>query len=186
MEKKILAFAAAALMLVSAAGCGGDDSKKDSNASGGNSSAQQDEKESEQKEDSSDKSESGGGKMEGSGDLGDYHVDIKDAILVDDYEGNPAIVVTYAWTNNSDDTTSAMVALHGKAFQDGVQLDNAMVVGQEGYESGTSMTEIRPGTTIDVQAAFELRNTESVVEFEISELISFSDDVVTMDFDLMP
>jgi len=120
---------------------------------------------------------------EGSGDLGDYHVEIKNASIVKDYEDKPAILVTYAWTNNSEDTTSAMVALIGKAFQDGIELDTAILTNVDGYEAGTSMKEIRPGATLDVQAAYVLTSETSVVEFELSELISLSDDVVSMNFD---
>lgn len=123
----------------------------------------------------------GGAKMEGSGDLGDYHVEIKGASIVKDYEDNPAIVVTYAWTNNSEDTTSASTAMYAKAFQDGVQLDSAWVDSDE-YDGGADMKEVRPGTTIDVQDAFELTSETSTVEFEISEFFG-SDDIVTTNFE---
>lgn len=128
-------------------------------------------------------SSSGTGAMIGSGDLGDYHVEIKGAQLAEDYEGNPAIIVTYSWTNNSDDTTSAMVSTSEKAFQDGVQLDTAIIMDSDVYDSGNSMKDVRPGTTLDIQCAFLLTSETSVVEFEIAEWISFSDDMVTMDFD---
>lgn len=121
--------------------------------------------------------------LTGAGALGDYYVEIKSAALTKDYEGKPVIAITYAWTNNSDKTTSAMVAMSGKAFQDGVSLETAIVMSDDVYDPGTSMTEVRPGTTIDVQSAFVLSSETSVVEFELSELISFSDDVVRMDFD---
>ncbi len=123
------------------------------------------------------------GTMIGSGDLGDYHVEIKNAFLAKDYEGKPVIVITYSWTNNSDDTTSAMAAVSGKAFQDGVQMDIAMLFNVDGYESGSSMKEVRPGTTIDVQSAYVMTSETSTVEFEISEFLSFSDNMVTMNFD---
>lgn len=118
-----------------------------------------------------------------SGDLGDYHVEIKGASLAKDYEGKSAIIVTYAWTNNSENTTSAMVSVGTKAFQDGVQLESAIIIGDNSYDSGASMKEVRPGTTIDVQCAYVLTNERSTVEFELTEWISFSDDMVTMDFD---
>lgn len=126
---------------------------------------------------------SGSGEQAGSGDLGDYHVEIKGAELAEDYEGNPVIVITYAWTNNSEDTTSAMVAVAEKAFQDGVQLETAIVMDDEVYDSGANMKEVRPGTTLDIQCAYLLTSETSTVEFELTEWISFSDDVVTMDFE---
>jgi len=60
--------------------------------------------------------------LESAGSLGDYAVDIKDATLTKDYKGNPAIVITYSYTNNGDDAKSAMVALRNVAYQNGVQL----------------------------------------------------------------
>lgn len=119
-----------------------------------------------------------------SGDLGAYHVEIKDAVLAKDYEDHPAIVITYAWTNNSDDTTSAMVAAAEKAFQDGIQLDSAVIVNSDVYDSGANSKNVRPGATIDVQCAYLLTSETSMVEFEIQEFFSFSGEKVTKNFDL--
>lgn len=111
--------------------------------------------------------------MIGSGDLGDFYVEIKSADLSTDYEENPAIIITYSWTNNSDETTSAMVSISEKAFQDGVELDTALIM-SDNYDSSASMKDVRPGSTIDVQCAFALSSQTSEVEFELSELFSFS------------
>lgn len=120
----------------------------------------------------------------GAGTLGDYYVEIKSALLSNDYAGNPVIIITYEWTNNSDSTTSAAVALMEKAFQNGVQIDRATAYSDiPGYESGTSMRDLRPGATTEVQCVFGLPDEAAVVEFEISEFISFSTDTVTMVFD---
>jgi len=117
--------------------------------------------------------------------LGDYEVEIKFAVLTEDYEGNPAIAITYSWTNNSEDTTSAMVAVSCSAFQDGVGLETAIIMDDSVYDSDSFMTEVRPGTTIDVQAAFVLSNTTSVVEVEIGEWLTFDSDppIAYMEFD---
>lgn len=109
-------------------------------------------------------------------DLGDYHVEIKGATLTTDYEGNLVIVITYSWTNNSDDTTSALTSVNCSAFQDGVGLESAFVLSDDVYDSGLGMTEVRPGTTIDVQSAFVLTSETSIVEVEISEWITFDND----------
>lgn len=127
--------------------------------------------------------ESENGKSIGTGNVGDHHIEIKGASLAEDYEGKPAIIITYAWTNNSEDTTNAMTALMEKAFQDGVQLENAIIGDSETYEVDTTMKDIRPETTIDIQKAYVLGNVTSKVEFEVSEFLGFSDAVVTMDFD---
>lgn len=111
--------------------------------------------------------------MIGSGDLGSFYVEITSADLTTDYEGNPAIIITYSWTNNSDETTSAMVSISEKAFQDGVELDTAFIMSDD-YDSSASMKDVRPGSTIDVQCAYTLSNQASEIEFELSELFSFS------------
>ena len=46
-----------------------------------------------------------------------YGVTIDDCRVTEDYQGNPAAVVTYTFTNNSDEATSPAVAVHAKAFQ---------------------------------------------------------------------
>ena len=183
MKKRILALLLGATVVLSLAACGasGDGG---AGKEPGSSSEISEQVPSEQVPEPSSIENSGDDiQSAGSGDLGDYHVEIKGASLAKDYEGNPAIVVTYAWTNNSDDTTSAMVSVGTKAFQDGVQLESAMIIGDDSYDSGTSMKDVRPGTTIDVQCAYVLTSETSTVEFELTEWISFSDDMVSMNFD---
>lgn len=117
-----------------------------------------------------------------SGDLGDYHVEVKDAALAADYAGNPAIVITYSWTNNSSDTISAMAAILEKAFQNGVQLDEAIIGDDSVYDMAAQTRDIRPGTTIDVECAYLLTSDTAAVEFELSEFVSLSRDIVLMNF----
>lgn len=117
----------------------------------------------------------------GSGTLGDYYVEIKGAELKEDYNGESVIVITYAWTNNSEDTTSAMVSTSEKAFQDGIELDTAFAVKDVDFSNNSK--DVRPGSTIDIKKAFVLSSDSSAVEFEVTEWISFSNDMVSMNFD---
>lgn len=121
--------------------------------------------------------------LSSSGDLGYYHVEVKDAALVTDYAGNPAIVITYSWTNNSSETINAMAAMLEKAFQSGVQLDEAIIGDESVYDAAAQLREIRPGTTVDVQCAYQLTSDTAPVEFELSEFVSLSREVVLMNFD---
>lgn len=180
--KRIWSILAALALALSLSACGSDSGSDSKPASAPPSAASQgtDTSKAEPSEPPAPEPEP---ELEGRGSLGDYEVEIKGAALTKDYEGKPVIVVTYAWTNNSDKTTSAMVAVSEKAFQDGVSLETAIVLSDDAYKSGTSMTEVRPGTTIDVQCAFLLSSETSTVEFELSELLSFSSDVVSMAFD---
>lgn len=117
------------------------------------------------------------------GTLGDYDVEILEAHLAQDYEGKPVIVTAYRWTNNSDQTTSAMVALSEQAFQDGVELERAIVGNDDAYDPAAQMKDIRPGASLEVQCAFVLSSETAEVEFEVSNWLSFSNDVVSRTFD---
>lgn len=118
---------------------------------------------------------------ESSSTLASYSVEIKGAKLCEDYEGNPAIMITYSWTNGSEETTSPLGSMMPQAFQDGVELEVAIV----DFEYNDGFSDVRPGTTIEVDAIYEM-TSESVVEFELSAIEDiFLDPVpmVTADFD---
>lgn len=105
----------------------------------------------------------------------DYAVTIDAARVTQDYEGNPAVVVTYTFTNNSDDTTSFLVALNAQVFQNGIQLDAAYMV--DDVDVSSTMTNIKPGASIQVEEVYAL-NDMSDIEVEVSELFSFSDELL--------
>lgn len=109
----------------------------------------------------------------------DYEVSIDGYVVTTDYEGNPAIVVTYTWTNNSDSATSFMVAIDAAAFQNGVELDSAYISSSSevDYDSTASMKEVKSGSTQTVQEAYTL-DDQSDVTIECTELFSFSDDIL--------
>lgn len=118
--------------------------------------------------------------QENEGDLGDYHIKFTGFELAKDYDGNDALLVHYDFTNNSEDTTSACVALYVKAFQNGVELEPAFLT--EDYGAENELKDIRPGTTLDITEAFVLTDT-TTVELEATELISLSDDMVVATYE---
>lgn len=105
----------------------------------------------------------------------DYEVTIDGAEVMEDYEGNPAVVVTYSWVNNSEEATSAAVALNAKVFQNGVQLEPAVV--SEDIEGDGYMAEVKPGAGTSYGLAYVL-DDQSDITVEVSELISFDDTVL--------
>ncbi len=102
----------------------------------------------------------------------DYAVTIDSCKQTKDYKGKAAIIVTYTWTNNSDSAKSFITAISDKAFQDGVQLDTAIL--NDG-DTSSSMKEVKPGKSLKVKQAFLLDSKTEPVSIECSELISFDE-----------
>lgn len=102
-----------------------------------------------------------------------YAVTIDGCLLTEDYEGNPAVTVTYTFTNNSDEATSPAVALGEKVFQNGAQCDVALVM--DGSDNaGKSMNEVKPGGSITYDISYEIADTSDVT-VEVEELFSWDD-----------
>jgi hypothetical protein len=106
----------------------------------------------------------------GSGTIGSHKVSILSYALAEDYEGKPAAVITYEWTNNSDDTVNFMFAFQYQLFQNGIECQSAILTDTEGYDADTQLTDIRPGATLTVQSAFALQDKTNPIEVEVSEL----------------
>jgi len=120
--------------------------------------------------------------------LGDYEVTFGDAAIGDDYDGTKCFFVAYEFGNYSEDTTGAYTAVYAQAFQDGVELESAFAVDYPDgdWENGANnyMKDIRPDNTISVCESFIL-TSDSPVEVEITELISFSELKVAKTYDVV-
>ena len=120
-----------------------------------------------------------------SGKLGDYSVAVKGAELTENSNGDDVIIVTYTWTNNSESVTSALTNMMEKAYQNSQPLEIVTIPGADDpqiFDGTTRSQEVQPGESVDVECAFVLRSTKMAVEFEVSELLSASGDVVVMQF----
>ena len=107
-----------------------------------------------------------------SNNIGDYYVTVDSAKTTEDRDGNPVMIITCTWTNNSDETTSAVMSLIARAYQNGVELDSAYMI--DDFDSNT-MTNLRPGASTQVQYAFELDGSSSAVEFDVFEAFTAGD-----------
>ena len=161
----IIAVVAVVIILIAVIASGGSDdsSSEDSNASAGTSAVSA---ESEEKANDT---------------VGDYKCVVKGAKLCKDLTGKDAVLITYEFTNNSDSAVSFDVALDARAYQDGVGLETAILDEDTDYLD----VDIKPGVTKEVKKAYNLRDTSTEIEIEVSELISFSDDkiVTTVEID---
>lgn len=113
--------------------------------------------------------------LETAGDLGDYHVEITGFELANDYEGKPAIVVGYTYTNNGAESAVPAWSVHAIAYQNGVQLDTAIIGDDSVLDAADQLKEIQTGASIEIKEAYLLSSDTAPVEFEIAELISFDD-----------
>ncbi|MEC4177002.1 DUF5067 domain-containing protein [Adlercreutzia sp. R21] len=104
----------------------------------------------------------------------DYAVTIDGCRVTEDYAGEPVAVVTYTFTNNSDDATSFMVALRPQVFQNGVELNTA--IGSD-WDSEKYLKDVKPGSSSTVEIGYTL-DDESDLTVEVTELISFDDTIL--------
>lgn len=116
--------------------------------------------------------------------VGKYSVTIDGCRLAKDYEGKDVAIVKYTFTNVSDDEpASFMWSMSDKVFQGGISLEHAYFVDEDaGYDSGNQTREIKKGASIQLEVAYELTDTTSDVEVEVSELLSWDGKVVKRTF----
>lgn len=109
--------------------------------------------------------------------IGDYKCVIKGAKITKDWQGKNAVIVTYEFTNNSDNAISFDSSLDAKVFQDGIELETAVLSDDDDAKLFDTV-DLKPGITKEVKKAYLLRNKDSELEVEVQELFSFSDDVI--------
>lgn len=111
--------------------------------------------------------------------LGDYEVTIKEFSIVQTYDENPCLKVVYDWTNNSDEAIAPFISVSFKGFQDGVETDSLMLMADD-VDLGTGQKEAKPGATIsDAEYAIGIADMSKPLEFEVSEMFSFKNEVYT-------
>ena len=117
--------------------------------------------------------------------LGDYNVVIESCRLATDYEGEPIVIVKYKFTNNGDEPACFAWSLEYDAFQDGVGLNECYFADDSAnYSSDNQTKEIKRGTSLSVEVAYELNDSTTDVEIEVSELVSFSNKKITKTFSI--
>lgn len=95
-----------------------------------------------------------------------------------DYEGNPTVVVTYKYTNNSDNAASFSVSFYDKVFQSGIECSPDYLY--DGDDNASK--EIRPGASIEVKKSYVLNDMIADIEVEVSGFISLDGTIITKTF----
>ena len=114
--------------------------------------------------------------------IDDYAVSIISYKIGEDYQGKKAIIFDLGFTNNGDKATSFALAIDFSAFQDGVELETAIL--HDDDLSGSSIRDVKPGAGIETMAAFVLTNDTSPVEIEIKPFLSFSSDEIKTEINI--
>lgn len=118
---------------------------------------------------------------ESEGVIGDCRIKIVSAEKGEDYAGDPVVIVTYEWSNNSEDSKTFATSFSAKVYQNGVECTSYTVV--EGVDSSKLLAEIKPGATLQVQEAYSISD-ESDITVEVGPWISFDDESVVQTFSL--
>lgn len=118
--------------------------------------------------------------------IGDYTVVIDSCRLAKDYDKKSVVIVKYIFTNVADEEPTAFfTAFDDAVYQDGVGLNNAYILADNAKYSADNQTkEIKKGASIEVEVAYELNDTKTDIEVEVSELFSFNDKKITRTFSI--
>ena len=110
---------------------------------------------------------------------------IEEFRLSTDFLGRSFIVVKYAFTNKSDEPASFSGMINDYAFQNGIRLSSSLTpIAVEDFSIENQFKEIKKGTTISVEVAYELEDNISDVEIEISERLSRNNKKITKNFSI--
>ena len=116
--------------------------------------------------------------------LGDYELLYKDACIMEDSDGNDAIVLTLDFTNNGKENASYLWSVNETIMQNGAELEVATVfIDYDTFETviDNQFTEVAPGATIEVRTAFVLNDTTSTVEATFEQLLGKKKGTITID-----
>lgn len=101
-----------------------------------------------------------------------FTVTIQEASVVKDYKGNPAIMVTYEFKNDSDSAAAFFASVGNKAYQNGVECATATIK-SDVMDSQPYMAKVQTGYSNIVKCAYSIKDT-SAVTIEVGPLFDIS------------
>ena len=116
--------------------------------------------------------------------LDDYQLLYKGACIMEDSDGNDAIVLTLDFTNNGKENASYIWSVDETLMQNGVELEVATVfTDYDTFETVIEgqFTEIAPGTTLEVKTAYVLKDAAAKVEATFDQLFGKKNGTITID-----
>jgi len=106
----------------------------------------------------------------------DDDVELVTAKTATDFQGNPAIIVTYNFTNNSNANASFLTSVSANAFQNSVQCNVATMM-PDVMDAQPSLAEVQPGGTITLECAYSLQDTTNPITVQVGPLMSITNEV---------
>lgn len=88
--------------------------------------------------------------------------------MAEDYDGNPAIIVYFDYTNKKDDASSAQMTFYPQIFQNGVECEMGFYPDEnEAIENASK--DIQKGTTLNIAFIYTLQDNESPVTLKVTD-----------------
>lgn len=114
--------------------------------------------------------------------VGAYSITVTKLKIVNDWDGNKVLKITYDWKNNSGEATSPFVSTIFRGFQDGVETDWAHV--SDHIDLTKHMKEAKPGASIiGVEDGIGIADMSKPLVIELEEMFSFDNQTYTMRID---
>ena len=170
--KKALAAVAVVVVLLLVIGMATGGSKKSNSGSNESSSSASQEQTTENEAKDAGKAED---KVEENAANSKYAVTIDEAYVGENYAGDPCLFVTYTFTNVSDDKPASFAwSVSDEVYQNGLECETTIA----DVDNSNYTAKVKTGNSIQVKQAYELQDTTTDVEIEITELIAFERTVI--------
>lgn len=114
---------------------------------------------------------------DGDGNIGKYHITIKDYNITYDNSNKAVLLVKFAFTNNDKEEKSFTYNLSAKAYQNGVELTTPISsYGIDELDWNDKTRKIKPGVTYEFNMGYYIEDEETDVEIEVEPYWGSSDD----------
>lgn len=98
----------------------------------------------------------------------DMDISIVSAKVGADYKDAPILLVEYEFTNNTDNAKSFTFLCQDTAFQNGVECSSTVI--SDAVDAQQQLNDVKPGTPYKLTVGYQLQDTETDVEIEITDL----------------
>ena len=87
-----------------------------------------------------------------------------------DYEDKDCVIVTYNFTNYSSESAAFWSSFSDIVYQNGIGLNEVYVLKNNDADLDSNMKEVKDGATVLVEEAYELNDTVTDLEIEITDI----------------